>query len=178
MSLKEVNETKFHVDHGAERGELLISLSRQFRMAFSGTPDCSASLKTLCRPESTSSLLAISTHSLWVWQEVYHACARIECQRIPTFLRQLRKMKGPGAVFSALLFVATFVLFPYVGMLLRITCSHSPTTDLLFHDLRQRVPTSAQSDYLDTGEKELLSLYMCFNKERHLVLFYTTECEY
>ena len=90
-----------------------------------------------------------------------------------------QKMKGPGAVFSALLFVATFVLFPYVGMLLRITCSHSSTTDLLFHDLRQRVPTSAQSNYLDTGEKELLlSLYMCFNKGRHLVLFYTTECEY
>ena len=85
-------------------------------------------------------------------------------------------MKGPGAVFSALLFVATFVLFPYVGMLLRITCSHSPTTDLLFHGLRQRVPTSTQSD---TGEKELsLSLYMCFNKGRHLVLLYTTECKY
>ena len=72
----------------------------------------------------------------------------------------VRKMKGPGTVFSALLFVATFVLFPYVGMLLRITCSHNPTTDLLFHDQRQRVPTSAQSDYyLDTGEKSYR--YLC-----------------
>ena len=59
-------------------------------------------------------------------------------------------MKGPGAVFSGLLFVATFVLFPYVGMLLRITCSHNPTTDSQFQG--RKTLLSAHPDYLHTGE--------------------------
>ena len=78
-------------------------------------------------------------------------------QCIPAFLY---RMKGPGAVFSGLLFVATFVLFPYVGMLLRITCSHNPTTDSQFQG--RKTLLSAHPDYLHTGE---------IVGERHLVLF-------
>ena len=57
MTLNKVNETILLVDRGAERDELLISLSRHLRMTLSGTPDFSASLKTLRRLESTSSIV-------------------------------------------------------------------------------------------------------------------------